>query len=93
MAITAIPPPQQLITPLREVQSDYQFEGDGGKRLEISFRTATEQWVDRPSVQIEQQDSDSTVNHVPFKKVGTKKVRFKPSVPMKARTIATEDAG
>jgi len=89
MAVACLPP--HVATPFQEVQSCYELEGDGSRDLVEQYGLAYAQWRNRPSLSVEPEYALDAINHVPFKKVGTIKVRFKKSHPMKPRVIDIEE--
>jgi len=91
MAVACLPP--HVATPFQEVQSCYEFEGDSSRDLVKQFALAYTQWRNRPSLSVELEYDSDAINHVPFKKMGTIKVRFKKSHPMKPRVIDIEEFG
>lgn len=84
-------PPQHIISPIQEVRSYYELEGVDSLNFLKQFEGVVTQWQDRPSFSVEVEDDLDTFNHVPFKKAGTIKVRFKKAQPMKPRVIDIEE--
>jgi len=89
MAVANLPP--YFESPIQEVRYCYGLEGNSSRDLVEQFDIANAQWRNRPSLQEEPKDASDAINHVPFKKVGTIKVRFKKSHPMKPRVIDIEE--
>jgi len=89
MAVACLPP--HAATPFQEVRPYYRLEGDSSRDLIEQFGSAFAQWRNRPSFSIESVDDPETVNHVPFKKVGTIKVQFKKAKPLQPRVVDIEE--
>jgi len=89
MAVACLPP--HVENSFQAVQSCYELEGDSSRDLVKQFSLAYTQWRNRPSLSVELEYASDAINHVPFKKAGTIKVRFKKSHPMKPRVIDIEE--
>jgi len=89
MAVAHLPP--HFESSIQEVRPCYELEGNGSRDLVEQFDSAYTQWRNRPSFSLEPADESEAITHVPFKKVGTIKVRFKKSYPMKPRVIDVEE--
>ena len=89
MAVAELPP--RLTYPVEAVRSDYELEGAVGCELVREFGEVLRQWQNRPSFSFESEESLDTINHVPFTKMGTIKVRFKKARPMNPRVISVEE--
>ena len=89
MAVASLP--HHVATPVQEVQSCYELEGDTSRDLIEQFGSVFAQWQNRPSFSIDLIDDSDAINHVPFRKVGTIKVRFRKALPMKPRVIDIEE--
>lgn len=64
--------------------------GSDGQELFRQYQNAYMHSQDRLSSIIGYVAEEESLRHVPFKKVGTIKVRFKAAIPMKPRTIDVE---
>lgn len=61
--------------------------GSDGLALVEHYRHAFVHWQDRPSNAPAVASDDKGVGHVPLRKIGTMKVRFKSPQPMKPRSV------
>ncbi len=85
-----LPPTWEV--PAQEVRSSYKLEGSDGQILAKQFGSVIAHWNSRPSYVIDCLASpNDEITHVPFKKIGTIKVHFKPARPMRPRSIEIED--
>ncbi len=89
MVITELPPCAEI--PIPEVRSRYELEGDSSRDLLTQYGIAVKHSRDRPSFSGEFEDDLDAIHHVPFKKVGTIRVRFMKAKPMKPRMIDTDE--
>jgi hypothetical protein len=89
MAVADLPP--RVETSFQEVRSHYELTGGDSQGLLSQFDGVMTQWRNRPSFSIEPESDADTINHVPFKNVGTIKVRFRKAKPMMPRVIDVEE--
>jgi hypothetical protein len=86
MAFATLPPP-----PVCEIRQAYEFTGSVARDLVARYEAAVNQLTDRPSLRTWQDVQGDEYQHVPFRRVGTVKVRFNAPRPMNPRPIEIED--
>jgi len=83
--------PRRTSNMIQDVCPFYELEGDTSRSLVLQFRTALLQWQACPSVLVESTEETESISHLPFRKAGMMKVRFKTAGAMTPRAIDVEE--
>jgi hypothetical protein len=90
MAVADLPP--RTLATIQEVCPYYELEGDSSRSLLEEFGSVIRQWQNRPGVVVDSMGDTESISHLPFRKAGTMRVRFKMAGAMTPRVIETEEA-
>ena len=92
MPLLIDPPPEQKqdVLPLCAMHESPVASSADGQTLMQLWEEVSRQWLDKISLNETAWNNDPEIRHVPFRTVGTIKVRFQKATPMAPRRINIE---
>ena len=86
------PPPPVAARPLWGSEETCQAQGIEGRRVEAQLAEVWQHWHGRiEAVSSETQAVDENYRHLPFERVGSRRVRYRPTQPLTPRRFTFED--